>query len=169
LAAAEPVIVIKWKAFELRPSPVPALRPDDDYLTTIWHDHVYPLAEKMGFTMKLPPVQPRTRLAHAAAKWADTCGSFAAFNNALFKALFQDGLDIGKIGILRQIAENSGLDPHGLDTETQLEPYIRKVVQDEELAGRVNVRAVPAFVVNGRVLAAGVQSTVRLQQLLSQV
>ena len=160
------MIDIRWRAFELRPQPVPTLDPSGDYLTRVWQEHVYPLAEKMGFTMKRPPVQPRTRLAHAAAKWAADNGRFNEYNNALFKAFFQDGLDIGKLEILLQLAEKLDMDTDGLATESQMVSYVRKVMQDEEMARQANVRAVPAYVANGKVLAAGVQTLVQLQQLI---
>ena len=165
-ASIEPRITLRWKAFELRPYPVPTLDPNGDYLTMIWQEHVYPLAEKMGFTMKIPPLQPRTRLAHAAAKWAEDKGRFAQFNSALFKAFFQDGRDIGKLEILLQIAEEVGLDPDELESGVQNGSYVGKVLEDEEQARQVNVRAVPAYVSDAKVLAAGVQSLVQLQRLI---
>ena len=167
LASIESRVNIHWTAFELRPHPVPTLDPDGDYLNSAWQEHVYPLAEKMGFTMKQPPVQPRTRLAHAAAKWAADNGRFEAFNIALFKAFFQDGLDIGKLEILAQIAEKLDMDPNALEFEAQMDSYVRKVLHDQERAKQINVRAVPAFVSNGKVLAAGVQSLSQLQHLVS--
>lgn len=121
----------------------------------------------MGFTMNLPPVQSRTRLAHAAAKWAAANGKFNAFNIALFKAFFQDGRDIGKLEILLQIAEKLGMSPNELEPKSQMDSYIPLVLQDEEMAKQANVRAVPAYVLNGKVMAAGVQSLSQLQQLLS--
>ena len=146
---------------------MPTLDPHGDYLTRVWKEHVYPLAEKMGFTMNLPPVQPRTRLAHAAAKWAAGKGSFAAFNRALFKAFFQDGLDIGKIKTLVQIAEKLDLAPNELVSDSQMNSYVASVLHDEEMARQANVKAVPAYVADGKILAAGVQSLAQLQQLLS--
>jgi predicted DsbA family dithiol-disulfide isomerase len=146
---------------------VPTLEPQGDYLSRVWQEHVYPLAEKMGFTMNLPPVQPRTRLAHAAVKWAADYGRFNDYNSALFKAFFQDGLDIGKLEILQQIAEKLDMDTDGFATESQVDAYVCKVLRDEETAQEANVRAVPAYVANGKVLAAGVQTLAQLQQLIS--
>ena len=117
--------------------------------------------------MRLPPVQPRTRLAHAAAKWAADNGKFTSFNRELFKAFFQDGRDIGKLDILLQIAEKLEMDPEKFVSGLQMDAYERRVLQDEEMARQADVRAVPAYVVNGTVLAAGVQSLAQLQQLLS--
>ena len=141
--------------------------PNGDYLTSAWQEHVYPLAEKMGITMHKPPVQPRTRLAHAFAKWAKDYGKFTVFNNALFKAFFQDGRDIGKMEILLQIVKDLGMPPNTLESESQLDSYVNRVLQDEEMARQINVRAVPAYVTNNKVLAAGVQSLNQLQQLIS--
>jgi predicted DsbA family dithiol-disulfide isomerase len=76
LVSQDPRIIIRWRSFELRPEPVPTLDPDGDYLVSAWQNHVYPLAAKMNMPLKRPPIQPRSRLAHAAAKWADEQGCF---------------------------------------------------------------------------------------------
>lgn len=120
----------------------------------------------MGFAMRRPPVQPRTRLAHAAAKWAGDNGQFDAFNSGLFRAFFQDGRDIGSLAILQQIAGKLGLDPTALESEAQMGSYVSRVVHDEETARQVQVKAVPAYVIHGKVAAAGVQSLSQLQQLI---
>jgi len=116
--------------------------------------------------MRRPPVQPRTRLAHAAAKWAGDNGQFDAFNSGLFRAFFQDGRDIGSLAILQQIAGKLGLDPTALESEAQMGSYVSRVVHDEETARQVQVKAVPAYVIHGKVAAAGVQSLSQLQQLI---
>lgn len=54
-------VVLDWRAFELRPEPVPTLDPDGDYLHTVWNQSVYPMARQRGMTLKLPSVQPRSR------------------------------------------------------------------------------------------------------------
>ncbi|MDQ3803335.1 MAG: hypothetical protein M3416_05715 [Acidobacteriota bacterium] len=53
---------VVWRAFELRPEPVPALDPNGEYLRRVWRSSVYPLAEWLGVTMRPPPVQPRSRI-----------------------------------------------------------------------------------------------------------
>ena len=54
-------IRISWRAFELRPEPVPTLRPEDPYLPTIWSRFVYPLAERLGVSIRLPSISPQPR------------------------------------------------------------------------------------------------------------
>jgi len=120
----------------------------------------------MGFSMSMPPVQPRTRMAHAAAKWAAENSGFTAYNYAVFKAFFQDGLDIGRLEILVQLAEEQGLDTIALESKAKIDSYIKQVLLDEEMARQFGVQAIPAYVANGKVLATGVQNLSQLQQLV---
>ena len=168
LVALEQRIKVQWRSFELRPEPVPTLDPDGDYLVSAWRNHVYPLAAKMKMTLKRPPVQPRSRLAHEAAKWADKHGRFEEYNLALFRAFFEYGKDIGNIEILKELASDLKLDAEALHISLKNGDYTAFVLADEQEARQVGVRAVPAFVVNGEVVAAGVQSAERLHELLSR-
>ena len=98
LKRVDPEAEIIWKAFELRPEPVPTLDPRGDYITRAWKHSVYPLAERLGMTMRLPPVQPRSKRAHEAAHWARSQGRFDDYHKAVFRAFFERGEDIGQLG-----------------------------------------------------------------------
>ena len=54
-----PGVEVVWRAFELRPEPIPTLDPKGEYLRRAWRSSVYPLAEKLGMRMKTPaPATP---------------------------------------------------------------------------------------------------------------
>ena len=167
LVSQDPRIKVRWRSFELRPEPVPTLDPDGDYLVSAWRNHVYPLAAKMKMPLKRPPIQPRSRLAHEAAKWAAKHCRFEEYNLALFRAFFEHGKDIGAIEILKGLAADLKLDAKSLHISLEKSEYTAMVLADGDEARQVGVRAVPAFVVNGKVQAAGVQSAERLHELLS--
>jgi predicted DsbA family dithiol-disulfide isomerase len=101
-------VEIVWRAFELRPEPVPTLDPDGEYLHRVWSSSVYPVAERLNIKIKLPPVQPRSRRAHEAAHWAKDQGRFSEYNEALFRAFFERGEDISNIDILTRLASDVG-------------------------------------------------------------
>lgn len=168
LASQDRGIEVRWRAFELRPAPAPTLDPNGDYLVSAWQNHVYPLAAKMQVPMKRPPIQPYSRLAHEAAQWALAQGAFEVYNRAIFRAFFEQGQDIGAVAVLKALAADAGLDAEALHVALENGEYTARVLADEEEARRVAVRAVPAFVVNGKVLAAGVQSVERLRELLDR-
>ena len=157
-----------WKAFELRPDPAPSLDPAGEYLTRVWRDSVYPLAERLGITMRLPPIQPRSRRAHEAAKWAQTQDQFDAYNAALFRAFFERGEDISSIDVLSKLARDLGLDDSTLRAALETKQFEPSVVADEREAAELGVNAVPAFVFNRRFALTGVQSAAALEQMVNR-
>jgi len=58
-AIKEEDVEVEWLPFELRPLPQPTLKPEDDYLQTVWRQSVYPLARKMGVEIELPSISPQ--------------------------------------------------------------------------------------------------------------
>jgi len=161
-----PDVEVIWKAFELRPDPVPSRDPAGEYLTRVWRDSVYPLAERLGMTMRLPPIQPRSRRAHEAAKWAQTQDQFDAYNEALFRAFFERGEDISDLDVLSTLARDLGLDDSSLCTSLETKQFEPSVIADEHEAAELGVHAVPAFVFNRRFALTGVQPTAALEQML---
>ena len=134
---------VVWRAFELRPDPKPTLDPDGDYLHSTWNRAVYPMAEQRGMLLKLPPVQPRSRLALEAAAFADSHGRFAAMHEALFRGFFAQGRDIGDIDVLCAIGQEAGLDAAALRQALQEGRHTAAVLDDEHLAHRLGVSGVP--------------------------
>jgi predicted DsbA family dithiol-disulfide isomerase len=168
LAAAMPDIDIVWRAFELRPGTVPALDPNADYLHRVWEASVYPLAAKLGVTMKLPPVQPRTRRTHEAAHWARSIGRFDEYHQALLRAFFERGENIGEIEVLVALAESLRMPGDQLRKALMSRAFEQAVIDDEELAREMNVGSVPAFVADGRYGVIGVQPVAVLEDLIAR-
>ncbi|HEU4341135.1 MAG TPA: DsbA family oxidoreductase [Candidatus Binatia bacterium] len=166
LAEKDPTLAIVWRAFELRPDPVPTLDPTGDYLHRVWGSSVYPLAAQMGVDIKLPPVQPRSRRAHQAAHWARRHGKFREYNDALFRAFFQRGEDIGNTDVLARLASDIGLAGDDLREALDNDLYLENVLADEREAKKLGLRGVPAFVANRKIALSGVQSLESLQKLV---
>ena len=158
-----------WRAFELRPEPVPALDPNGDYLRRVWESSVYPLAERLGMRMRLPPLQPRSRLAHEAAHWARTRGRFDDYNAAVFRAFFERGEDIGSPTVLAALADALDLDGDALRLALERREYEGGVLEDERAAAALGVGGIPAFVANRRAALSGVQTAENLARLVARV
>jgi predicted DsbA family dithiol-disulfide isomerase len=164
----QPDVELVRKAFELRPDPVPARDPAGEYLTRVWRDSVYPLAERLGVTMRLPPIQPRSRRAHEAAKWAQTQDQFDAYNAAVFRAFFERGEDISDIDVLVKLANDLELDELSLRTALEGKQFEPSVVADENEAAELGVHAVPAFIANRRFALSGVQPVAALAAMVER-
>ncbi|MDB6148746.1 MAG: disulfide bond formation protein DsbA [Chthoniobacter sp.] len=136
-----------WRAFELRPDPVPTLDPKGEYLRDTWARAVYPMARERGMTLRLPPVQPRSRLAHEAVAFARAHGEAAALNHALFRAFFEYGEDIGDVNILAKHAVAVGLVEATLRRAIAEGAHHDEVLADEQLAQKLRLHGVPAIAV----------------------
>jgi predicted DsbA family dithiol-disulfide isomerase len=166
LKETDPNVDLVWRAFELRPEPVPTLDPKGDYLHRVWGSSVYPLAESLGVDIKLPPVQPRSRRAHEAAHWARRHGKFDAYNDALFRAFFQRGEDIGNIEVLTRLASDMGLEGKELRQALDNDLHVENVLADEREARKLRLSGVPAYVANRRIALTGVQPLKSLQEFV---
>lgn len=140
-------VEVDWRAYELRPDPVPTLDPDGEYLHRVWNASVYPMARSLSMTLRLPPVQPRSRKALEAAEYAHEEGRFDDMHTALFKAFFEDGRDLADAGVLLEVGESVGLDREGLGEALEEGRYTEKVLADEGLARKLGVSSVPTMLV----------------------
>lgn len=72
---------------------------------------MYPMSEQYGVKMVLPRVspQPHTHLAFEGFQYAKEQGKGNAYNHRMFKAFFQEELDIGQVDVLVKLAGEIGL------------------------------------------------------------
>lgn len=168
-------LLVRWRAFELRPEPEPTLDPDAPYLHRVWGQSVYPMAAERGMTLRLPPVQPRSRPAHEAAAFARAGGAFDAMHLALFRAFFEEGRDIGDVAVLADLAEGVGLPGGELRSALAAGRHREEVLADQGLARRLGLRGVPALVIakadeaGGRgLLVQGAQPLAALRAAVAQ-
>lgn len=169
-------VTVTWRAFELRPAPEPTLDPQGDYLRTIWTQSVYPMAERVGLTLKLPPVQPRSRLAHEAAAFAATHDRAGAMQHALFKAFFEHGQDLGDPTVLTALAPEASLNAGELAAALNHHDHLPRVLEEEQLARNLGLSGVPAIVIrvagaryDQAVLVEGAQPVEVLRHTITQV
>ena len=139
---------VEWRAFELRPEPVPTLDPEGAYLDRVWRQAVYPMARERGLALQLPPVQPRSRKALEAAEHARERGRFDEMHAALFRAFFEAGSDIGDVAVLEDVAASVGLDRAALRADLAAGRHTAKVIADQRRAAELGLGGVPALLVS---------------------
>ena len=169
LIESDPHVEVIWRAFELRPEPVPMIDPNSEYLQRAWSDSVSPLAERLGVTMRFPPVKPRTRLAHEAVHWARAQSRFEDYHDEIFRAFFERGEDIGDLDVLIALALRLGLDSNSLRQALASHEFAASVLADEREAARLGVSGVPAFIANRKAALSGVQPVENLKRLIESV
>ena len=118
------------------------------------------------------PYGPRThtynsRLAQELAKWAETRPGGEAIHDALFKAYFVDGRNIGDSVVLGDVARSVGLPAEEAADALEERRYGTDVDADWAKSREYGVTGVPTFVSGGRGVV-GAQPYEALVQLLRQ-
>ncbi|WP_295470926.1 DsbA family protein [uncultured Pseudomonas sp.] len=134
-----------WHAFELRPEPLSLPDPNADYLRMTWSRAVLPMADRRRLPMRMPTIQPRSRLAQEAAHFARGHGHFSELHRALFRAFFEEGQDIGQSAVLVATAEAVGLPRGALEQSLREGDQRPEVMRDEAMANDLGLRAVPVM------------------------
>lgn len=164
-------VEVTIRPFELRPDPVPTLRPEDDYLPRVWEQSVYPMSERVGLPITLPTIspQPRTEKAFIVLQLAQERGLADAYTAAIFAAFFQKDRNIGLDHTIIDVATSVGLDRAEVKAALRSEERNDQQRADQNYAvNTVGVTSVPAILVEGTPLR-GVPSATRLKKVVDEL
>ena len=112
-------------------------------------------SEGIEFRLDLIRRTPNTLDAHRLIWLAQRHGQQDAVVEALFRAYFAEGVDIGEPGNLVAIAVSAGIEKASVEEMLAAEEGLREVVAEEEQFKTMGIDGVPGFVVNGRFLFSG--------------
>ena len=136
---------IAWRGFELRPPPLPLLDP----ATAEWTAR-QAAARRCAEQPRQPPLVPWTRKAHELCELARERGCLHPVRRALFRAHFDERIDIGRIDRLVEVAREAGLDSSEARAALDVDRHAGTVLRGRERALRRGVADVPALVWGGR-------------------
>ena len=109
-----------------------------------------------------------SRLAQELGKWADTQPGGDAIHDALFRAYFVEGRNIGDPAVLLDIAKQVGLDEAKAREVLEKRTFKAAVDEDWAKSRAYGVTGVPTFVAGGYGVV-GAQPYEALEQLVEQV
>jgi len=169
LAARDDIDVsIRWHAFQLNPDMPAAGMERERYLASKFGGperaaSVYATIARAGHAERIPfdfeaiPRMPNTIQSHRLVRYADRFGMQDAVVEALFKAFFFDGEDIGDDVTLLRVGSRVGLERDATAAFLAGDEERDTVVAEDLRARRMGINAVPFFVVNGDYAISGAQ------------
>jgi len=170
-------VTLRWRAFQLDPSAPESPRP-----------LLESLAEKFGGPERARQITERTAAvaaaegielnfdralsantfdAHRLIWFAARAGKQAVLVEALHRAHFTDGLDIGSPWVLAQVADS--VDVNGAAAFLSSDAGVREVRAELDHARELGITAVPTFVFAGKYAITGAQEESTLRQVLEEV
>ncbi|WP_343232762.1 DsbA family oxidoreductase [Verrucosispora sp. SN26_14.1] len=179
LASYDGEVTVRHRPFQLDPSPVTAPVPLLDALAAKFGGpeqaqqmaaQVTEIGASVGLELNFSrAIAANTFEAHRLIDWASERGRGTETVNALHKAHFTDGVDIGDRAALAEIATGVGLD--GAEARRFLDSDEGVPALDEELteARQLGITSVPTFVFAGKYAVSGAQDPATLLAALSEV
>ncbi len=165
---------IEWKGFQIHPEwPAEGMAASDyrrgmdaETRRMMWA-RIASLGETVGLEMKAPPLRANSRLALEAAEFAKECGKAEAFEERVYRAYFNENLNIGSQGMLGELAAEVGLDRDDLNLALEANRYSQRLKNNALVAHQRGVDGVPTFFVGDYPLV-GAQSEQVMRQILQR-
>lgn len=114
-------------------------------------------SERIAFNFDAIERTPNTIDAHRLIRFAGQSGKSETLVEALFRAYFTHGEDIGDVRALGRIARQCGLDGNSVDAYLASDADT-DIIRGEDLrARRMGIEGVPCYVIDGRYAISGAQ------------
>jgi len=134
------------------------------------HDPLIERFTSAGLTYNRPDVEPNTRLALRMSELAREQGLHDAFHDRLMDAYWSEATDIGEPAELRRLAGEVGLPPVEVDRVIdQGDLYLDTVLESTRQAQSVGINAIPAFVLDRRMIVLGAHAIESFRSAFAQL
>jgi len=163
-------VAIEWHSFELHPADAPPIAPEYQARIIAGRPMLQKHArEQYGLEMNPGPVGTYSRPALVLEKYAQTQGKGAAFHVAAMRAYWEQGKDTGETAVLRDVAEEVGLNTKDFEQILASKAFDEQVTADVERAHEYGLTGVPALIFADHYLVVGAQPYQVLKQVVERV
>jgi predicted DsbA family dithiol-disulfide isomerase len=171
---------IRWHPFQLNPGLPPEGMDRDEYVASKFggadaaravYDRIREAGAEEGiaFAFERMPRTPNTFASHRMVHFAAREGLQNEAVEALFRAVFVDGRDIGDFEALVDIGAECGIDPVALAEYLASIEDVDLLRAGEERSRRMGVTGVPFFIIGGRYAVTGAQDSAVLRGVIDTV
>lgn len=164
---------VSWQPFDLHPEYPPEGIPRADLVARYgpaMHENVRRFFAERGLDYNPhPEVVPNSRAALRLTELARDLGLHDALHDRLMEAYWSEARDIGDHDVLRAEAAAVGLPAEEVEDVLGGDRYLDRVEASTRQAYGFGANAVPAFVLDGRLLVLGAQPPELFEQAFAQL
>ena len=168
-------IEIEWRGFEIHPewpaAGVPAERVFGAMSTEmrkgVWN-RIATMASDAGITMNPPSVLTNSHSALLAAEFAKDAGKGREFEVRVYRAYFEEGVNIGDLEVLKRLAADVGVDSAQMIEAIGWPGYENRLRESLNEGRQRGVTGVPTFFIN-EFPFVGAQSEDVVRSILARV
>lgn len=165
---------LEWRGFQIHPDwPAEGIPADhareaspSDSRRALW-ERISAMAEAVGFSMRPPSVLTNSRAALAATEFARESGRDEALEERIYRAYFNDGLNIGDPAVVARLGSEAGLDSAEVADAINSPKYEMRLKNNSLAANQRGVSGVPTFFI-GEYPLVGAQSPDAMRSILKR-
>jgi len=165
---------ISWRGFQIHPEwpaegmPAAEFRREltPEARQAIWA-RIGQMADAAGIAMRPPAILTNSRLALEAAEFAIELGKGEAFEERVYRAYFNEGLNIGQQGVLAELGSEVGIEAQAMNVALESNRYSLRLKNNSMVARQRNVDGVPTFFL-GEYPLVGAQNEATMRQILGR-
>ncbi|MGI9326112.1 MAG: DsbA family oxidoreductase [Pseudomonadales bacterium] len=172
-------VALRWRAYQLRPGLPEAGIDRQNFLRQRFGDAADPArlperlaseaeAEQIEFAYQRVAKIPNTKLGHRLMAAAEPLGLQHELAEALFRAYFIEGVDVGERQALRQLAIVSGFSAEQAEQALTDQRWLDVVEADLAAAQEHDVSGVPCLIFAGKFPLPGVQADDVLRHFITR-
>jgi len=163
---------VEWRGFQIHPDwpaegiPTDKARETGDAMArqATWK-RITAMADAVGFEIKPPKVLTNSRAALAATEFARDAGLDEALEERIYKAYFNEGVNIGNAETVVRLAVDAGLDAGEVADAIKSPKYEMRLKNNALAANNRGVSGVPTFFI-GEYPLVGAQSLDAMRAIL---
>ncbi|WP_045742516.1 DsbA family oxidoreductase [Actinoplanes rectilineatus] len=165
-------VTVTYRAYQLDPSPVPEPLPVTTVMANAAEmvDRVTAAGAADGLVLDFGrAVTANTFTAHRLIAWAALRDRQSAMLDALQRAHFADGVDLGSVPALAAVAGTIGLDAAEALSYLESQAGTAAVRNDLDEARELGVTSVPTLVIDGKFVIQGAQDPATLLSAFQEI
>jgi len=162
-----------WVSFELHPETPPEgmllSERFKGYDLSSFYDQLRMRGKEVGVVFGNPTVLSNSRLALMASEYARDLGRYDSFHQNIFHAYFTEGLDIGNLKVIAEVAKKSGLDEKEMLSAVRDGRYASRLNDARKEAQLIGLTGVPLFIIENKYQIVGAQPIETFRSFLDKI
>jgi predicted DsbA family dithiol-disulfide isomerase len=163
----------KWVSYELHPETPPEGMLLSErfrgYDLSSFYDQLRARGKEVGVEFGDLTVLSNSRLALMASEYARDMGHLDSFHENMFHAYFTEGLDIGKLNVIADVAGKSGIDEKETLSAVHYGRYASRLDESRKEGQLIGLTGVPLFVIENKYKIVGAQPIETFRNLLNKI
>lgn len=136
---------------------------------SLFYDQLRTRGQEVGVVFGNPKILSNSRQALMASEFARDKGRYELFHENMFQAYLTEGLDIGQLDVIAEVARKSGLDEKETVDAVCDGRYKERLDKAKREGQLIGLTGIPLFIVEHKYKIVGAQPIEKFREVLNRI